>query len=215
MSNSAPIPIVAPDLDVTQFIQRALYRWISSEPAEKIRARFASASHVDSLATGLEKRGIDAGEFKGRLWARMLGQPWKPDPKSTPAPSERATTGSTLKLILKGKEISFKSNIDMLHELLKALAGKDDTFLERLYNSGLVSGRTRKLIAQTPEDLYDNPKVRDQYVRRLPGGWLLGTNLDSVRIHDYIKIISGFAGLEFGKDIVVKLEDQGIKDPLS
>jgi hypothetical protein len=204
MTTQPPIPIVASDKEVTQFILEALCRWVNSIPQEKVRERLPSGAHVDSLVAGLEKRGIATEEFKGRLWARMEGRRWK---RTTPTIKKCSASRLKKEMIFKGKKEAFPTAIVMLRSLLIKFAKEDDTFLERLYQSGRCSSPARKLIARTKESLFPkSPHLVENYAKRLIDDWFIGTNFSGEIIYSHIKTISEFAGLEFGKDVIVEFE---------
>ena len=89
--------------------------------------------------------------------------------------------------------------------VLRELALRDDSFLERCAQHPDAQGRKRRYIARTPDTLYpDRPDLRD-YHDVLPGGWVVSTNLNNVLKVTLIRLAADVAGMAFGEDIVVDL----------
>ena len=66
-----------------------------------------------------------------------------------------------------------------------------------------MSGRTRRFIARSPEELYPNSPQYKNMNESLPGGWFVATDNGSAQKKEFIKIASEVAGLKFGRDIVI------------
>ena len=87
--------------------------------------------------------------------------------------------------------------------VLRELANSDPSFLERCANDPDAQGRKRHYIARTPEELYPGREdLRDLY-EKLPGGWLVGTNLSNQIKRRIIGVAAKIAGLQVGRDIVL------------
>lgn len=63
--------------------------------------------------------------------------------------------------------------------------------------------RTRRLVAQSQEDLYDKKDLIRNHSMRLEGGWWLGTNLSSGDIKKNIIKACKIAGIRFGKELTL------------
>jgi hypothetical protein len=87
--------------------------------------------------------------------------------------------------------------------VLRELAQKDPTFLERCSQHPDAQGRKRRYIARTPEELYPDREDLREMREQLPGGWLVATNLNNVLKKTVIRLAAEVAGLSFGKDVVI------------
>ena len=119
--------------------------------------------------------------------------------KGKPSDSVRSGTG-----ILRGEDFSYGSAKDAMVFVLGELAKSDPSFLQRCSQHPAFRGRKRRHVAQHAADLYPGRPDLSKYHVPLPGGWLVGTNLNN-RIK--LRIIQGaaeVAGLTFGRDVVVE-----------
>jgi hypothetical protein len=151
---------------------------------------------VELLASAVEaKVGIrpdndDVAEF---LAALVIPTNFPPPPP----PGRR-------KLVLRGNEYSYANAKDAMVIVLRELAKDNPSFLEKCSQHPNAQGRKRRYIARTPEELYpDRPDLRD-FREALPGGWLVGTNINNVLKRTIIKLAAEVAGLTFGKDVIVE-----------
>ncbi len=121
-------------------------------------------------------------------------------------PSPRASESSRSgKLVLLGKTYEYSNAKEAMLTVLRELALRDASFLERCAQHPDAQGRKRRYIAHTPDVLYpDRPDLRDHHVG-LPGGWVVATNLNNVLKGTLIRLAADIAGLTFGEDIVVDL----------
>lgn len=88
--------------------------------------------------------------------------------------------------------------------VLGELAKSDPSFLERCARHPKAQGRTTRYIARTPQELYPYNEERRSYCEKLPGGWLVATNLNNPGKRRIIDLAAEVARLKFGKDIVVE-----------
>jgi len=114
------------------------------------------------------------------------------------APSRRGT------LMLDGKPYPYANAKEAMVTVLRELAKRDPTFLQRCSQRADAQGRKRNYIARTPDDLYpDRPDLRE-YHEELPGGWYVATNLNNVLKKSIIRLAAEVAGLRFGRDVTVE-----------
>ena len=79
------------------------------------------------------------------------------------------------------------------------------TFLSRCYQHRGFRGKKRRYVAQRPAELYpDRPDMIDQH-EVLPGGWVVGINLNNKSKMRILKLAAEVAGLTFGRDIKIQL----------
>ena len=87
--------------------------------------------------------------------------------------------------------------------VLRRLADSDPSFLERCAQHTAARGRKRRYIARTSEELYpDREDLRD-FHEKLPGGWLVSTNLNNDLKRKIIDLAAETAGLRPHEDIVL------------
>jgi hypothetical protein len=107
-------------------------------------------------------------------------------------------------LILREKSYPYANAKDAMVILLRELANEDASFLQRCAQHPDAQGRKRRYIARSAEELYpDRPDLRE-YNERLPGGWLVATNLNNVLKKSIIRLAAEVAGLRFGEDVQVQ-----------
>ena len=107
--------------------------------------------------------------------------------------------------MLLGKTYEYSNAKEAMLTVLRELASRDESFLERYAQHPDAQGRKRRYIARTPDVLYpDRPDLLDHHVV-LPGGWVVATNLNNALKVTLIRLAADIGGLTFGKDIVVDL----------
>ena len=127
--------------------------------------------------------------------------------KKTRKPTKKIASGSTPKGsgILHGKEFSYANAKEAMVFILSELAKADPTFLSRCYQHRGFRGKKRRYVAQRPAELYpDRPDMIDQH-EVLPGGWVVGINLNNKSKMRILKLAAEVAGLTFGRDIKIQL----------
>lgn len=123
-------------------------------------------------------------------------------------PGVKISPESELKLWINGIEKPVKNHRDRFIQVLDYLSQKDSSLLTRL--NALAPTGMRPTVATTPEALYPkNPgfaKARKTAWRELPSakGWFVNVNNSGEGMLDYIKLACKTAGVELGKEIVVK-----------
>ena len=143
-------------------------------------------------------------------WARSVGltradiakirqatRPWAP-PEITQSSAVRTGTG-----VFRGKQFSYGNAKEAMVFILGELAKADATFLQRCSQHPAFRGRKRRYIAQRAADLYpDRPDLMESH-DVLPGGWVVGTNLNNQSKMRIIKGAAEVAGITFGRDVIV------------
>ena len=87
--------------------------------------------------------------------------------------------------------------------ILRELAKADSSFLSRCSRHPAFQGRTRRRVAQRAIDLYpDRPDLVEKH-EVLPGGWVVGTNLNNDAKMKIIQGAAEVAGITFGRDVIV------------
>jgi len=91
-----------------------------------------------------------------------------------------------------------KSAIQTLVGVLKDFDRRDSEFMERYARKTV--GKSRRLVAQNPDDLYKNID-HEGITEDLGNGWYLGKNLSRNMIQAKIQIACKVAGVRFGTDL--------------
>ena len=145
-------------------------------------------------------RGHAVGTGVTRRVTQVKSARRKPKPTTTSVPPSIKSSGVP-SFTFQGQTETFSTGAKLFGAVFSTFASMDPTFCERY--SQRHSGRVRKYVAQSKEELYPgNPNLQSQ-VLPLPGGWLLAThtsNTDKIR---RIKQACKVMGLEFGQDLVV------------
>lgn len=164
------------------------------------------------LKVGVRPDNNDVAEFLAALGKPVIVQdarssiPEKPSSRDKNYGRHGISEGTTRsgKLVLRGRAYSYTNAKDAMVTVLRELAKRDPSFLERCSRHPDAQGRKRRYIARTPEELYpDREDLRDMR-EQLPGGWLVATNLNNVLKKVIIKLAAEVAGLTFGKDVIVE-----------
>jgi predicted type IV restriction endonuclease len=164
------------------------------------------------LKAGVRPENNDVAEFLATLGKSVIvelsrrivsEQPSSTAPRHAPQRGSGETSRSG-ELILRGKTYAYTNAKDAMVIVLSELAKGDPSFLERCSQHPDATGRKRRYIARTPEELYpDREDLRDMR-EPLPGGWLVATNLNNVLKKTIIKLAAEVAGLTFGKEVIVE-----------
>ncbi len=108
-------------------------------------------------------------------------------------------------LILQGTEYPYNTAKEAMVIILRELAKRDPTFLERCSQDRRARGTTRRYIAHTPAELYHRDPKRYDSCEPLPGQWLVATNNDTAHKKSIIQLAAEVAGLTLGTDLIVDL----------
>lgn len=121
----------------------------------------------------------------------------------TSSPTSTRSTGFTLK----GQFIPCRNGRDVLVEVFEMLDQRDPTFLTR-FAARPKHGRTRRYLAQTPEELYPNsPHLARDHFHKLRSGWCVATNVSHSGIERIIKMACDVSQINFGQDLITHISD--------
>ena len=115
-------------------------------------------------------------------------------------PSRPTNSGKIIGFILDGERMDTGVGNRTLAEVIKAFHRRDPGFMGRF--AARTTGRTRRLVAQTRDELYDLAHLRD-YAIDLGNGWWLGTNLGTGPIRKNIGIACGVMGVQLGSQLTL------------
>ena len=149
--------------------------------------------------------------LKGALAVSVSSVPTAPVPpapttfgqsgRSAATPNRPETSSSkVVGFVLDGKRVETGIGNRVLAELLKEFQRRDSEFMERF--SARTTGRTRRLVAETRDALYDQVHLRG-YSLDLENGWWLGTNIGTVVIRNHIATACEVAGVRFGSQLTL------------
>lgn len=170
------------------------------------------ANAVESKA-GVRPDNDDVAEFLARL-DRPGAVDVVPRALVPPLPGQRirssggavaaSRTSRRGQLELCGTRYQYNNAKDAMVLVLKKLAERDPSFLEKCSEHPDIQGRKRRYIARTPEELYPDRPDLHGFNEQLPGGWLVATNLNNVLKMSIIRTAAEVAGLSFGTDVIVE-----------
>ena len=168
------------------------------------------ASTVESKA-GVRPADDDVAEFLSRLGQTTLPSPphltntpqAAPLRPTLPPPPSGAEANRRGTLALLGHQHPYNNAKEAMVTVLRELAQRDPSFLERCSQHPDAQGRKRRYIARTPEELYPDREDLREMREPLPGGWFVATNLNNVLKKTIIRLAAEVAGLSFGKDVII------------
>ena len=143
--------------------------------------------------------------------ASKSGEQDSPTPRDNGSKVEkRKGGGRSGELVILGKSFPYKNPTDAMVIVFKELERREPGFCQRFYNDPRNHGRTRRIIAQDERGLYDsdNPRYAKAY-KRLDGDWVIATYNNKKTIEKNIRIAAEVAGLVFGRDIIITLNNGG------
>lgn len=101
-------------------------------------------------------------------------------------------------VVVLGEEFQYRSAKERLTIVLRELANRDATILNRCYENSTFRGRRLRYLSRKTEELYKYARTE-----ALPGGWLLDTNFKIDQLDTLMRAAIEVAGLKFGTDIKV------------
>lgn len=130
----------------------------------------------------------------------------QPKVQKTPPTSTGQTQLSSVGFRLQGRNYTARNARDVMVQVFEELARKDSTFLER-FAARPKHGKKRRFIARAQVELYpDRPDLGEEHSYKLSSGWWIGTNYNRESIGKIVGMACEVAGLNFGTDLVIKLE---------
>jgi len=153
--------------------------------------QFAHVPNKPSNATGRARRETPARPVENI--------PQQSNKRPAPVSSRRG------ELVIFGRPYQYRFGNEAMAIVLRELAKRDPTFLERCSHHPKAQGSKRRYIARSLEELYpDQPDLRAQH-ESLPDGWYVATNINNGQKMSIIRLAAEVAGLTFGEDIAVEL----------
>jgi hypothetical protein len=103
---------------------------------------------------------------------------------------------------IKGKRTECGSLKELLAEALKVLERTKPGTLDSLSR---IRGRSRRIVARDPGQLFDKPRLVKKYAEKLNGGWYYGTNNSARETGVWLERGAECAGLTLGSDFIISL----------
>ena len=125
---------------------------------------------------------------------------------SAPPSSGTNGGGRSGELVILGKSFHYGEASEAMVIVFKELERRKPGFWQRFYKDGRNHGKTRRIIAQDPRELYDHAHL-EKFHKQLGGNWVIATNHSRSAKKNIIRIAADVAGLEFGRDIIVNFDD--------
>ena len=185
--------------------------WANLVAAQDAAVLDRLAAEVES-ASGFQPEAADLLAFLSSL-APASGalpkgkQPNAPKPRATPEAPAAAPLATDLPargFEIDGRFVPARTGADVLAGVLRALAERDASFLERF--AGQTKTKTRRLLAESPEALYPGKPEFHSQVREVSDGWLVATHSSSAAKQAVIEKAADAAGLRFGTDLKIRFE---------
>ena len=158
----------------------------------------------DQLGLGSDRQKphsiIDLGSEVVRAGAATAPEPPRISPSAianvSPVPRASRQTGKYL-LDIRGQTIECTSLKHLLGEGLRALEKEKPGTLDKLSQ---VKPRTKRIVARSPGDLFDQPELSAKYAERLFESWWYGTNNSAAETNTWLERGCEMAGLRWGTD---------------
>ena len=133
-----------------------------------------------------------------------LGQGERP-PEPAPSGSRKRPKPVRTGYELRGRLVARDTAKEVMIGVLRELAQEDAQFPTRLAAIANARGRTRRYIAQCPEDLYPERPDLTHESAAFWGGWYVITNISNAEKSKLLEDACEAAGLEWERDLVVNL----------
>jgi hypothetical protein len=168
--------------------------------ADAVESKAGVRPEVDDIADFLI--GLNQGHVSA-----PTGGPFNPKSSEKPhlvgPPAKKPMPPRQGKLLIKGQTFGYANAKEAMVIVLTELAKNDSTFLQRCSQHPDCSGRKRRYIAQTLEEMYPGRPDLHEMHEILPGGWMVATNLNNALKKSIIRAATEVACLHFGSDITV------------
>lgn len=182
--------------------------------ADPQRAMFVRVLSATRLALGTDPlQPTKVIDLSNEAVGPLVASDARPAPAPAPAPepdgpivlsSNRASRRSgEYWFELKGNKTTCGSLKELLAEGLKAL---ELTAPGTLATVARLRGRSRRIVARDPSELFDKPHLVKDYAERLTNGWYYGTNNSGRETNVWLQRAAECAGLSWGDDFRTSLD---------
>ena len=156
---------------------------------ERAAAFIRDQARIGGVPTGKPKRMPPKKE-------REVAPPPVPAPMTTDAARAPSFT-------FRGQTETFTNGAEVFAAVFSKLASKDSDFCRRYAEQH--SGRVRKYVARSRDQLYPGKPRFETFSRPLPGGWWLATHCSNQDKLKRIERACQVAGVDFGHDLKVHI----------
>ena len=180
--------------------------------ADEISARVRRPALRQEVVSTAQQEGLNPSTASTQYWRWVrakgltkgdLAQVSVTEASKKPAKDAHSSTVRKGSGVLHGKQFSYGSAKEAMVFILSELAKADSTFLQRCSQHPAFRGRSRRHIAERALELYPGrPDLMENHAV-LPGGWVVGTNLNNRTKKRIIQGAAEVAGIRFGRDVVV------------
>jgi predicted type IV restriction endonuclease len=174
--------------------------------AEKVSEQYGYKPDRDTVISFL----IQLRHQSALTSSSILSFPERPSTVNRPAQSKP----STLKLpdsigySLYGTFKTGRNNRDIVIQIMRDLASVDSTFLERFEKHPKNHKQSRRYLARTPEELFNNPEERiPSNYASLQTGWYIMLKLGYKGMDSIIRLACEIANVSYDRDLVVRLSE--------
>lgn len=102
-------------------------------------------------------------------------------------------------LELFGSEFILSNLKDVVRVALTELAKRHSGFLDQLSRE---KPRSKRIVAQSKNDLFEDAELVKKYAAPLTGGWWFGTNNSEAEVKRWLQRMARVAGAAWGKDVI-------------
>lgn len=127
---------------------------------------------------------------------------------SAPLSSGASGGGRSGVLVILGKSFPCKNHTDAMVIVFKELERRKPGFCQRFYNDPRNRRRTSRIIAQDASELYGST-YRENRHKRIDSNWVISTDYVRQKKKEIIQLAAEVAGLKFGRDIIITLNNGG------
>lgn len=129
----------------------------------------------------------------------------EPRPPQSAAEPKEKNERKKGEIVILGKKHPYNNVKEAMFSVLRDLASRDSSFLERCAKHPAIQGRKRSYMGRSPVEIYpDRDDLRDR-CELVADGWYITTVLNNLLKMSIIRGAAEVAGLSIGKDIIVDL----------
>ena len=174
---------------------------------EAVESKCGTKPELDDVEAFLAKQIASSPQISPAANALSSPSPRQASAKSQPprSPINNQDQKPRLKIVgfvLFKEETPCGYGGNTLAEVLNAFQRRDPEFMSRFAAHPVSKRRTRRLVAESRDDLYNKSHLIDFSIE-LADGWWLGSNLSANDIRRRIQIACEIAGVKFGSELTL------------
>jgi len=141
--------------------------------------------------------GLGPDPFKPSIIIDLSDESFRPAEDAPPmppvTPTVRSRTTGSYVVTIDGQDIGGGSLWEALGEALRRLEELKPGVLEKLSQ---VKGRTKRIVAKDPKDLFDKEESAVKFATRLKDGWYFGRNNSAAETNSWLMRAADLADVE-------------------